>query len=278
MGIPGWQAPVSEYKTGIHYVGLAVPAGVGPSRGPGTWCRQRGRYAWTPLGTEQNCDGCGDTCPPPRVCSPDWARPGHHKCDCPYGQRCGNDCMPSGYHCCQFYGIDGYCPNDMTCCGSGPNPCIPAGAECCRDSLFIESCPSGWKCCGDTCCPPGEQCCGSTCIPSRHCCIAGYLGADTWFGCNEGRKCCSDGNHAMCILEGQQCCTDGRGEYPLYAGPVEGCECCGGACHLESLGFKCCDPTKQKVCQPGRQCKWSDGVRKCCGKNPITGVYDTNCS
>jgi hypothetical protein len=188
MGIPGWRASFSEYKTAMHYVGR-LPSGGNvseagwslrptslPSRGnvsewqlppimpptrwagcpPGSqWCRVRGGWECTFLGTDENCRSCGDACKGAKTCQPVWISddsPPYYRCDCPPGFiACGTPaepdrCLPMANHCCGS--------TDPTA------PKCPANSVCCcGDSTLSSTCPNYAVCCGLDCMHPGDTCC-----------------------------------------------------------------------------------------------------------------------
>jgi hypothetical protein len=145
--------------------------------------------ACTPLGTAQNCRGCGDTCPGVTVCVSAMAG-----CQCPSGTAlcgttccantcCNGACCNAGEAC-----LNGACTAASTCsgdactgtlviCGSsgecscyaiaeGGNLCLSGGVAQPQSCTTSADCPAGYACAkgGPVCAQNGLS--GSFCLPT----------------------------------------------------------------------------------------------------------------
>jgi hypothetical protein len=174
----------------------------------------------TPLGTNQNCGGCGDDCRTSttgKTCL-------SGQCRCPSGlSPCGNSCCPPE-QCC-----NGVC-KDLK---SDPKNCGTCGRDC-NTSTTGRTCVGGQcKCtyplsgCG-VCTnlksdPKNCGTCGSRCAPGQMCSNGKCLSMPS--GCPGANKC-----GIYCCQENQFCCLsdDGRDgkccDFAMWSG-CEGAEC-----------------------------------------------------
>ena len=179
--------------------------------------------ACTPLGTLENCAGCGDACDPSvdvngsTVCKPD--------------EGCAIECNP-GYGDCDD---DGFCEllDQVDNCGSCGNVCARF-ASCTLDS------GTGAHHCE---CPPGRPTiCGGTCVNTSF--DGRYCGGCASDGCARGQRCqdgvCTDGD--ACTNPANWSCSEGDsncdvrcGDIFFYGDPETG----GFACEGGGTGISC---------------------------------------
>src|SRR5262249_29632726 len=145
----------------------------------------------TPLGTDQNCSGCGDTCTGGKTCSGE-------KCVCPL--RLPDDC----------HGVCTNFSSDPQHCGGCDSRACPAPANStatCSNGVCGFVCNAGFAACGNNCCPlVGSACCNGNCTPLRtnqNCSGCGDR-------CVGGTTCCNNrctplGTNQNCSSCGDRC-------------------------------------------------------------------------
>ena len=166
-------------------------------------------------------------------------------CVCPLElDKCGPDCCPDDYECCDNACCDGHCSAEEICCPwdrwcEATGECCPAGTACCP-AFGCVVVDEGW-CCVDDDCPAEFECCGGDC------CAGGYCSSE---GCCAIGVC---GDHCLSVL-GNQCCAGV--EYD-----PESQVCCTGVVY----DGNCCDSDDCDmyegicwVCSANHQCEWQD--------------------
>jgi Stigma-specific protein, Stig1 len=230
LGLPGFNAAASLYRSSIHYIplGWTAPAvapvaafniravGVAlPSNGPVvSWglpsCRPpQGELCGFASGPPYDFAYC---CPSGYVCCNPSCLPG--------SSTCVGCCPKDNPQCCNQNGsvIPGpvNCPYPLTNCGLVRGPggvnrsCCSPTEKCCNPLLHL-CCGQSETCCGNTCCAPGSICLDSTtstcCSPSKAC----------------GNKCCSSAEQCC----GGACVDTGHDRW--------NCGTCGHACPLGGI-------------------------------------------
>jgi len=131
MGIPGWQAPFSEYKTSIHYAGHPQPGGASSAAGQRVRLRQC-FGVWTNVSVDpRNCGMCGHQCDIAEVCC-------SNQCEVISNKHCGpycNECAP-----------------DQECCLED-TPRKPPYAVSLHENWVCTTMGTNWNCggCGKAC-------------------------------------------------------------------------------------------------------------------------------
>jgi hypothetical protein len=275
VGLPGFNAGASLYRSSVHY----VPA------------------MWVGIRISPVVDfNIRDVVLPSGLPIVPWGLP---KCTPPQGALCGFAsgppydfvyCCPSGYVCCNPSCLSGsstcvgccpkdnpqcclqngsgspsglpkHCPYPYTNCGLIPGAqahfsCCSPTEKCCNAATHL-CCGKLEACCGDTCCPPGFVCSdpttGTCCLPGKSC----------------GSKCC--GFSESCI-DGFCCpaCTGGKtcvnGKCVCPSGLTD----CNGSCTrllFNDLHCGGCDI----VCPGGMHCNGEgdcvcpEGLTECSG-------------
>jgi hypothetical protein len=129
MALPGFNAEISLYRTGVQYrsIGALIQAGIVM---PQLFCRATDCPCLI-----AKCREAGGTV------VPDGQPPCYYECELKPG------CT---------------CMTGETCCNPETNFCCPPGETCCNPETEF-CCPSGATCCSnpqkDSCCSPGQLCC-----------------------------------------------------------------------------------------------------------------------
>ena len=259
MGLPGFNAESSVYRSSVHYVpALWTGSVVSSVVDFNTATLSVARRSISPFvpGSLPKCgplqgDLCGFAGGPPynsAYCCPS----GYVCCNpsCSQGSStCVGCCPQSDPQCCQQNGsgLPGGgplpCPYPTTNCGLIPGPngrfsCCPAGETCCNPTTHL-CCGRLQACCGNKCCSPGLVCNDPT---TGTCCLPG--------------KACGSG-----------CCGFNQ-------------QCCNGVCVDTSTDLSNCG-TCENTCSPGEICQ--NGVCTCppgqtdCGdgcSDPLTDRFN----
>ena len=231
MGIPGWQAHFSEYRSAIYYVGGVIPGGTGV-RG----VRLRRCFGvWTSVSSDyRNCGMCGHQCGILEVCCSNQcevisSRHCGHQCDeCAPDQEC---CLlknqpskpPHAFHAnwvCTTMGTNSNCGGCGMAC-EGDKICVPdpsIGSPYPLDNYSCV-CPPGWNERAGVCCPPGRTACDGVCV------------LDSEYPCRLiDQDCCAGVFPSGCMPKNYHCC----GDHPCQPNS----ECCGPGCM--NVGWHCC--------------------------------------
>jgi hypothetical protein len=227
-------------------------------------------------------------------------------CVCPTGlEKCGADCCPAGWGCCDGTCCDGECYGEEMCCPSGrivcEGRCLEAGL-CCTDA----DCLPGWACgivTPHVCtCVPTVTCAssGRNCGPLTDDC-GNILDCGT---CQSPNTCGGGGTDGVCGCTVTTTCDGRCGDVPDNCGTTidcGGCQAphtCGGGGTLNECGCtvtttcdgKCGDVVTNcgttlscgNTCQPPNTCG-GGGTPNVCGCTVTTTCVDrcgnipTNC-
>lgn len=285
MGLPGFNAESSVYRSSLHYVANLWPGSavspvpdlnIATVNGPTNWGSPT-----VPWGLPK--------CTPPKgdLCGFAGGLPASSAYCCPSGYVCCNPscsqgsstcvgCCPKENPLCCLQSsptVIGGCPSPTTDCGLVPGPnlrfaCCPPGETCCNPATHL-CCGRKQACCGNRCCPPGQECIDPA---TGTCCPRGKSCGNRCCGVNQ--RCCNgtcvdtSTDPSNCGTCGQRCLSGGACQEGICGCPP-GTTNCGFSCaDLSSDPFNCggCfNVCASFTCMKG-VCACQDGEARCRGK------------
>jgi hypothetical protein len=230
-----------------------------------------GQYCSDPRWDQNNCGGCGQTCPGDKTCQAGV-------CSCgPLQIECNGTCVFPGNDADNCGGCGTRCPGGQRHCGGYPQPsCQPCETvgqiECAGRCVDTQNDQNHCGSCGQPCAS------NQACVEGR--CVTGSCA----LSCPGGFICCSEG-------QGGERCIDPRWDSSSCGGCGTSCSggqtCNGGVCGCGGMQVSCdgvCkflygDPDNCGAC--GNRCP--DGSRLCTGMptptcQPCSAIGQTECN